>query len=156
MPQPPEGRRAGGVWPRVSARSQLIGAAAMWTMVGTGLSGVGSLWLAEAFGWWAPLWAVPILVLGLLKAHWVILRAAHRTDLRVRERGDGRPFGDFFSLSTWLLVVGMMALGQALRLLGVPISVRGPIYVAVGVALLVGSIRLWRRVRGAARVSTSG
>jgi hypothetical protein len=116
----------------------------MWSAVGAVLSVVGVHWLLAA-GW---LMLVVLLaaaaVAGVLKARYVLLRTADKTVERIRTRGDGRCLGGFLSVRSWMFVASMMALGWVLRTSSTPRIVLGCIYVAVGVALIAASFRLWR------------
>ena len=69
---------------------------------------------------------------------------AERNAARIIARGDGRCLGGFLSLKTWLLVVLMMTSGIILRRSAVPRPVLGVLYSAVGTALLVGCVTLWK------------
>ena len=80
-----------------------------------------------------------ILTAALLGALGSAQAASKGTLDRIKERGDGRCIGGFLSIKSWLLVLLMMAGGRLLRGSGVPMSWIGFLYVAVGVALVVGS-----------------
>lgn len=88
---------------------------------------------------------IAAVVLGLLKARFVLRRAARRTIQHITSRGDGRCLGGFLSWKTWLLVIAMIALGRLLRseLVPIPLAWIGLLYAAVGVAMIAGSIPLW-------------
>ncbi|MHB8867834.1 MAG: hypothetical protein ACYC6T_11210 [Thermoleophilia bacterium] len=130
--------------PRGSARSQLLLAEMMWTVVGSMLLGVGLIWIVRRYhgpGW---AYAAPFLILGLLKALLILDRVARRTINRIRTRGDDHCVGGFFSPTSWALILGMMLLGQVLRASSVPRADVGFLYVAVGSALLISSRMLWK------------
>lgn len=130
--------------PRGSARSQLFMAEMMWTVVGSILLGLGLHWIVRRYQ--APGWAyaAPFLVLGVVKALFVLDRVARRTIMRIRTRGDDHCVGGFFSPASWALILGMILLGQILRASPVPRADMGFLYVAVGSALLISSRMLWR------------
>jgi hypothetical protein len=108
--------------------------------VGCCLAGFGSKWLSEA----DLLWLVPIAIVpGLLKAIFVLEKTAMKGVARIKERGDGRCIGGFLSIKSWLLVLLMMAGGRLLRAGFLPKPWIGFLYVAVGVALVVGSRKPW-------------
>ncbi|MHB0980042.1 MAG: hypothetical protein ACYC5Q_08250 [Thermoleophilia bacterium] len=130
--------------PRGSARSQLLMAEMMWTVVGSVLLGLGLHWIVRRYHGPGYAYAAPFLVLGVIKALFILDRVAGRTILRIRTRGDDHCVGGFFSPASWGLIVGMMLLGQVLRASPVPRADVGFLYVAVGSALLISSRMLWR------------
>jgi hypothetical protein len=115
----------------------------MWVVVGTVMAGVGTHWLVQA----APegaLWiGAGAVVLGVIKSRTVLDGVARRTAHRIVTRGDGRCIGGFLSLRTWLLVLVMIVAGRILRG-AVTRVLMGPLYVAVGTALVLSSRLTWR------------
>ena len=130
--------------PAVSARSHLLLAATMWTVVGSLLLAFGARWLLSAHVRYAWELLAVAAVVGLLKARFVLGRAARRTIERIRSRGDGRCIGGFFSLRTWAIVALMAGAGRVLRGGLIPLPVVGFVYAAVGTALLLAARQLWR------------
>jgi len=129
--------------PAASARTHLLLAAVMWTVVGCVLAALGALWLlgSHVAGVW--LWFAASVVLGVLKARLVLLRTARRVIERIKARGDGCCVGGFVSWRTWLFIALMMTAGYVLRHGLVPHAVVGFIYLAVGVALVTAAARVW-------------
>lgn len=107
------------------------------------LISVGTVWL------WTTELRIPLalaaIFLGFVKARLVLRRSARKVADRIERRGDGRCIGGFLSWKTWLLVLAMILLGRALRASPLPVSIRGAVYAAVGVALLTASHLLWTR-----------
>jgi hypothetical protein len=130
--------------PRARAGTQLLAAALLWTIVGCALGAVGVVWCLSAPSFWPFVLLVAAAALGLAKGRWFIEPVARRNVARLVERGDGRCLGGFLSWKTWLFVASMMALGMALRRSPLPRPLLGLIYAAIGVALLTGSLPLWR------------
>jgi hypothetical protein len=118
----------------------------MWAMVGVALAGVGAWWLWDASPVVAPWLAAAAVAIGAIKSRLVLDRAAARIIARIRARGDGRCIGGFLSPSTWGLVILMMVAGRLLRGT-VAHAIVGPLYLAVGTALLVSSRLTWRAWR---------
>lgn len=116
----------------------------MWSTVGAGLATAGAVWLLRSDSRRIPLLFVLAATLGLTKGLLVLRRAARRITSRIIKRGDGRCIGGFLSWPTWLFVLGMIALGQILRRLDLPLEWLGVIYLAVGVALAGSSLFIWR------------
>jgi len=129
--------------PSAPARWHLFMAAAMWSAVGAGLLFAGEWWLCQLRYPTVCLLSGIGLVLGLLKARFALEKMALRTINRIETRGDGRCIGGFLSIRSWVFVIVMMVLGRALRASTTPRTILGFLYVAVGLALLIASRRLW-------------
>lgn len=129
--------------PAASARTHLLLAALMWTVVGALLALFGARWALAADFPYAVVVLVIAAAIGVLKAEFVLVRAARRAIDRIRTRGDGRCIGGFLSIRTWLLVILMMAIGYGLRHGLAPRGIVGVIYVAIGTALLTAARRFW-------------
>jgi hypothetical protein len=124
----------------------LLLAAGMWTIVGSALAVFGGLFMRSAeFALVAALVPVAIVV-GAAKGWFVLRRAAKRVADRIRTRGDDRCLGGFLSWRTWLLVLAMIAAGRLLRWSPIPRPILGAIYLAIGVALTMGSAFIWHAV----------
>ena len=137
--------------PAAGASTHLMVAGLMWTLVGTGLVVRGATWLFQASSGAAPWLAGVALAVGILKSRLVLDRQARRVTGRIRERGDGRCLGGFMSWGTWALVLVMIAAGRLLRGAGLSGIVIGPVYLAVGVALLISSRLSWQGWRDSIR-----
>lgn len=130
--------------PAAGVRTHLFSAALLWTVVGSGLSVAGIAWCFGSALPWALFLAGAGVAAGLVKGRYVLRTMAERNAARIIDRGDGHCLGGFLSLKTWLLVVLMMISGILLRRSAVPRPVLGVLYSAVGTALLVGCLTLWR------------
>jgi hypothetical protein len=133
--------------PAAGPRTHRRLAAGLWLAVGLGLAGFGAMQTWDAGGRAAPLLLALAAAVGALKGRFVLARTARRNAARIASRGDGRCVGGFLSWRSWLLVAAMMFIGRTLRHAGIPGSVLGPIYVAVGLGLILGSLPLWRASR---------
>lgn len=131
--------------PASSALLQLRLAALTWTLVGTGLALAGINWSLGWHGVTAAALLGAAAAAGLAKGKLLLARVAHRNGERLASRGDGYCVGGYQSSGGWLLVAGMMALGMVLRASPLPRPWLGLLYAAIGTALLVGSVPLWRR-----------
>ena len=130
--------------PAASARTHLLLAAVLWTIVGTVLALVGGRWTWSAGVPHRGAWLTLAACAGGLKARFVLWHTTQRIIDRIRTRGDGRCIGGFVSWRTWAFIGLMMSLGYVLRRGLLPHAVVGVIYVAVGVALVVAATRVWR------------
>ena len=135
--------------PRASVRVQLVLAASMWFVASLILGIRGALWLGRS-----PMW-LPLLLLGvgigILKAQFLLDAVARRAAARIHARGRSACAGGFLSASSWLMVVGMIAAGHALRLTAIPRPFLGVLYVAVGIGLVVADRIYWREAIQATR-----
>jgi hypothetical protein len=139
--------------PGAAARTHLVLAALMWTIVGGGLVFFGARWSWHSDASHAPWLMAAALAAGAAKSRLILDRAGRRIVERILARGDGRCLGGFVSPPTWLLIVGMMALGRLLRSRVAPLPV-GVLYLAVGSSLLISSRLIWQ-ARRRARPPTS-
>lgn len=135
--------------PRASARVQLVLAASMWFVASLILGIRGALWLGQSQLW------LPLLILGaaigVLKARFLLDAVARSAAARIRARGRSACAGGFLSATSWLMVVGMIAAGHALRLTAIPRPILGVLYVAVGIGLVVADRIYWREAIQAMR-----
>jgi hypothetical protein len=127
--------------PRLSARSQLLLAGVLWYAVAVLLGSRGIGWLIGAE--WALVLGLVGVLLGVLKARFIMERVARRAISRIRERDREKCAGGFFSWQSWLVVLGMMALGHALRLTATPRPLLGALYVAIATGLLIAGRLYW-------------
>lgn len=123
----------------------------MWGMVGTGLLIAGAVFLfggrslsVLSDGRGGPGMAEGMalmiaLVIGFIKGNFVLKKLAKRYISRIKALPETSPIYMTFSPKSWIMIVGMMTLGKAIRVLGIPPLVIGGIYVAVGFALVLGS-----------------
>lgn len=139
--------------PRTSARVQLYGAALLW-LCGLSFLLVRGVWFLVEPGpgfhldaWFVPV-AVLAVVIGVLKAHFVLRRYADKAVLRIQQRGRACFFG-LFRWASWGFILAMMTAGLLLR--NSPLAqvhwgraLLCLIYLAVGVALLLADGRFWR------------
>lgn len=129
--------------PAASTRTHLLLAALLWIGVGTMLSWWAADWLLslqERYKWFL---IGAALVLGILKARFVLTRIAGGIVRRIEMRGDGRCLGGFLSVRSWLIIILMMGAGRLLRGGPMPRSICGLIYGAVGTALILASLPVW-------------
>ncbi len=129
--------------PAASVSTQLLATAALWTVVGTVLVGLGLHWsLATLTPLTATLLVLGATLVGVGKERWILRPTADRITTRIRTRGDGRCLGGALSWQSWGLVIVMIAGGRLLRAVAPP-EVVGPLYVAIGTALALASRHLW-------------
>jgi hypothetical protein len=138
--------------PRTGARLQLYAAALVW-LVGTGFLLVRGVMFVEVpgSGTHFSFWILPVVlvavVLGIIKARFVLIRYANKAVARIKRRDHACFFG-FFSVKSWIFVLVMMGGGVMLRhspLIDywwgrVTLSI---VYIAVGTALAIADRIFW-------------
>jgi len=103
-------------FPQVGTRGQLLFAAILW-LIGAGMIlRFAMIYLTQVGSehWWVP----PLgLLLGIIKAYWLMIPSAANSIARMNKQGKTWLFNSF-SLRTYLIVGGMIILGILLRTLG--------------------------------------
>jgi len=140
--------------PRASVRVQMFSAAIMW-MVGLGfLLGFGISFIVKLVGMAHPaIWTLAVIVIaaiviGSLKARYILIRYADKAIARIQTRGHACYFG-FFGWASWGFIAVMMGTGVVLRqLTPLPKSPGGLIflailYIAVGTGLAIADRIFW-------------
>jgi hypothetical protein len=135
----------------VSRGTHLKMAAGLWGMVGFGLLMAGLVFLfghrtmstlpgsGEEVGITEGISFMIALIIGVVKGKKVLPKVAKKNIARIEALPERSPFYMTYSAKSWMLVLGMIVIGRAIRALGAPHFVVGAIYVAVGIALLLGS-----------------
>jgi hypothetical protein len=142
------------ITPRASVRVQMFSAAVMW-MVGLGfLLGFGISFIVKLRGMsHEPIWVIPLIVvaaivIGGLKARYILIRYADKAVARIQRRGHACYFG-FFGWPSWGFIAVMMGTGVVLRnFTALPTFPGGLIflailYIAVGTGLAIADRIFW-------------
>ena len=120
----------------------------LWMLVGIMLCLRGGYWIfADSHTSHLCFLILPLALLaGIVKSAWVLEKSAARTTARIRQLDERSPIWRLFSPTTYLLILGMMALGVACRWAGKHWHITGAVgilYLVVGIALLSGSRKYW-------------
>lgn len=83
------------------------------------------------------------LFVGYFKGRYVLGKSAERESARIKALPNPAPVQQLYSKRFYILVALMMGIGMAMRL--VPLDVRGWVDVAVGAALINGSVVYFKR-----------
>ncbi len=118
----------------------LFVAGSIWLLVGILLLSRGTQWLYGIDKLWI---IIPGLVIGTIKALFMLERSAVNNINRIVEGGNGKCLGGVYSWRTWLLVFVMMAMGCLLRNSSLPKEFLGLFYVSIGWGLLFSSRKCW-------------
>jgi hypothetical protein len=84
------------------------------------------------------------LVIGFFKGRFVLAKSVNRVVTRIRSYPEPMPIMHMYSLPYFLLLCSMVLLGISIKYLGIPLDVRGMIDVAIGAALINGSMLYFR------------
>jgi hypothetical protein len=138
------------LFPQASPRVQLFAAAVLW-LIGAGMLLRNAMIFLAAIDsslWWIP----PIgLLLGLLKAYFLMIPSAEFTATRIKKQGRSWLF-NCYTPKVYLMVGSMITLGALLRTLG-PVDnvlyqqILAVLYLTVGVGLFLSDGVYWSAVR---------
>ena len=145
-------RRWDRITPRAGVRVQMFSAALLW-LVGTSFLLVRGVLFIEApgpgfhFGYWIVPIAIAAIVIGVIKARYILIRYADKAAARIQVRGHACYFG-FFAPMSWLFVCVMMGGGMLLRHSVLVNFVWGRVflstlYIAVGTGLAIADRIFW-------------
>jgi hypothetical protein len=145
-------RRWDRITPRAGVRVQMFSAALLW-LVGTSFLLVRGVLFIEApgpgshFGYWIVPIAIVAIVIGAIKARYILIRYADKAVARIKDRGHACYFG-FFAPLSWLFVCVMMGGGMLLRHSVLVDFVWGRVflstlYLAVGTGLAIADRIFW-------------
>ena len=140
--------------PRLGVRVQLYAAAILWLVAVSFLLVRGVLFIEAPagvqhshFSYWIVPIALVAIVIGIIKARFILIRYANKAVARIQRRGHACFFG-FFAPTSWLFVLVMMGGGIALRHSALVDYAWGRIflstlYIAVGTALAIADRIFW-------------
>ncbi len=93
------------------------------------------------------------LLLGFLKGRFVFSKTVSRVVQRILSLSLPIRFIDVYPRSYWILIGGMIGLGFLIKFLPIPVDLRGLIDVAIGSALVNGSMLYFRFSSGLSKKS---
>jgi hypothetical protein len=82
---------------------------------------------------------VAFLVVGRLKAQYILQKTVGRTKERLEKKEEPLSIKDLFTIPYVALIALMMGLGLLMNVCAVPLDIRGLVDIAVGSALIHGS-----------------
>ena len=130
----------------VTKRFLLLEAALVWTFAGGMLLFRGSVMLTASSGF-SLVKIISCLVFGLIFFRLVFSNISRKHIYRITNLyGDSHFFYQFFSLKSYLMMLGMISLGVFLRKTSfVPLASLSLAYLTMGIPLLLSSIRFYHR-----------
>ena len=140
--------------PRTGVRIQLFAAAVLWLVAVSFLVVRGVLFIEAPsgvqhshFSYWIVPIALVAVVIGMIKARFILIKYANKAVARIQRRGHACFFG-FFAPTSWLFVLVMMGGGMLLRHSALVNYAWGraflsTLYIAVGTALVIADRIFW-------------
>ena len=139
--------------PRTGVRVQMFSAAVLWLVAVSFLLVRGVLFIEAPpgphshFSYWIVPIAMVAVVIGIIKARFILIRYANKAVARIRRRGHACYFG-FFAPTSWLFILVMMGGGMLLRHSALVDYAWGrtflsTLYLAVGTALAIADRIFW-------------
>ena len=140
------------ITPRAGVRAQMFSAALLW-FVGTSFLLVRGVLFIEVpgpnshFSYWIVPIAIVAIVIGVVKARYILIRYADKAVVRIQKRGRACYFG-FFAPMSWLFLLTMMGGGIMLRHSALVDLAWGRVflstlYIAVGTGLAIADRIFW-------------
>jgi len=130
--------------PAVPKRVLLLASGLMWVAVGTMLISMALRWWSGAPGSPTGWLAGGGVLAALLVHHFGLLRVVDKNLGRILPAEGPRCFFSFMSWRSYLLVGLMVLMGVGLRLSPIPRPYLAALYLAMGLALLLSSVRYLR------------
>lgn len=87
------------------------------------------------------------LMIGFYKGRYVLAKSVKRVVNRIRSFEEPTSITRMYSLPYILLILSMIGLGMAIKFFQVPTDIRGAVDVAIGAALINGSMQYFRQAR---------
>jgi len=141
------GDRIDKMRPAVGKRALLYLAALMWICVGTMLLGFAYGWLHRLDLHDALIRAGIGVVIALMIHHFGFLKVVDKNLARILPMEGKRCLFSFMTWKSYLVVAVMASMGMALRHSPIPKPYLSVIYTAIGLALILSSLRYLRVVR---------
>lgn len=131
--------------PMVNRKVLLLLAGVVWTGVGFALSAVAVYWLSITPGNWIFPFFTGIIV-GILVYYYGFLRLVKKNTARIYTQAPGKNKVCLFAFQSWssyVIIIVMMALGYTLRHFVVSRLYLVPIYLSIGLGLILASLHYY-------------
>ena len=138
--------------PAVSKVWLILLAGIMWSAVGLMLSLLAYQWLVDLHSIWSFVIGFGSLAFGLIVYRFGFSHIAQKNINRLQAVFGKICLFAFMPWKSYLLVIGMMTLGIALRTSAIPRAYLAVVYITIGAALFTSSLlyypHVWREFRG--------
>lgn len=141
--------------PKVPRKALFLIAGIMWCGVGIMLSSMAYGWLTayEGHAW---IFAALGIIAALIIHHFGFLRIVDRNLGRISKLPDRPCAFSFISWKSYLIILIMVAMGITLRHSSIPKQYLSVIYIGIGLALFLSSIRYFRNLIMTGDMDVSG
>ena len=141
--------------PKVPRKALFLIAGIMWCGVGIMLSSMAYGWLTayEGHAW---IFAASGIIAALVIHHFGFLRIVDRNLGRISKLPDRPCAFSFISWKSYLIILIMVAMGITLRHSSIPKQYLSVIYIGIGLALFLSSIRYFRNLIMTGDMDVSG
>lgn len=130
--------------PAVTKNVLLFLAGFVWTCVGAMLLFMAFSWLSKASNVNSTVFVSAGVVLALLVHHFGFLRIADKNLKRILPSDDKKCLFSFISWKSYLIIAAMIAMGTMLRRSAIPKQYLAILYIGIGLALILSSVRYMR------------
>ncbi len=144
-------RKMTKIKPAVNKHVLLLLAGLMWLSVGIALLYVSYTWLHTSRGYDAYVFGGIGVVIALVVHHFGFLKIVDKNLGRILPMEGTRCVFSFITWKSYILVAGMVAMGALLRHSALPKPYLSIVYIGIGLALLLSSIRYLRTLLGQIR-----
>ena len=134
----------GGYKPAVPKTFLLLLAGAVWACVGIALISLAVSWLSDVSVAETGLFAGAGIVLALVVHHFGFLKIVDKNLGRILQMNGKKCLFSFFPWKSYLIVAVMVALGAFLRHSTIPKKELAIVYIGIGLALVLSSVRYVR------------
>lgn len=132
-------------YPGVSKTWLILLAGTLWLGVGFMLCKLAAIWLTSYTAGNPYYYSLPGILAALVIHHFGFLRIADKNLDRIASLPAIQCFFSFMSWKSYLLVAFMMTLGITLRHSEMPKQYLSVLYIAIGLALILSSLRYFHR-----------
>lgn len=130
--------------PAVSTNVLLLTAGLVWMGTGIMLISMAVTWLSKAISINIYLYAGTGVILAMPIHHFGFLKIVDKNIERLLEMKDKRCLFSFVPWKSYLIIIVMIAMGMTLRHSAIPKEYLSIIYIGIGLALFLSSIRYLR------------
>jgi uncharacterized membrane protein len=130
--------------PAVTTKVLLLIAGLVWMGTGIMLISIAIVWLSKAISINIYVYAGTGVILAMLIHHFGFLKIVDKNIERILEMKDKRCLFSFVPWKSYLIIIVMIAMGITLRHSAIPKEYLSIIYIGIGLALFLSSVRYLR------------
>ncbi|MHC1702584.1 MAG: hypothetical protein AB9846_01630 [Tenuifilaceae bacterium] len=130
--------------PAINKKYLLFLSGSMWIAVGIMLNSFAYKWLNDYTGNLKDLFTILGVLIALIIHHFGFLKVVDKNLGRISELKDNPCVFSFMSWKSYILVAVMVTLGITLRHSSIPKQYLAVLYIGIGLALILSSVRYFR------------